>query len=256
VLVNLQTNTLDIHRILNGASCALQRVGQLSLPFSLTNTPSLFASFRLAQACPPSYSSRSRCLPFHPSPDACLIGLTATLVARDGTTTFHWLAIHPDHLCSIAETKHDSDMPTSWETWSPRTACCIEIEHSSAAPTPAGTRWLVHSQPLVIREFGLSRSKRTQAGERTHRDEGIGDVVLREALQDVLASQLPFFDVAVSIGERKYKSVIADYEWVVGIIDEVRSASPCTWSAMYSRIQMQGDGFSITTRNIDIYHVI
>ena len=254
MLVNLQTNTLDIHRIHDSASCALQRVGQLSLPFPPTNIPSPPASFRLAQAYRPSYSSSPRCLPFYPSPDACLVGLTAIVAAPDGTMTFYWLAIRADYLRAIAETKRNSDQPTSWETWSPHAACCIEIEHPLAAPTPAGPRWLVHSQPLAVREFGLSKSRTTQADQRTHGDQGVGNVVLREALQD--ASRLQYCDITVGMEERKYQSIIADYEWVVGINDEVGPASLHILSTILRTYTMQGEGFSRTIHHIDVHHVV
>jgi len=233
-LVNLQTNTLDVHRIHDGASCPLQTVGQLSLPFPRTGIPLLSASFRLARTRFPTCPSRPqiRCLPFHPSPDACLLGLTVIVTAQDGTMTFHWLAIRPDCLSSTAETKCDSSsdrLPTPWETWSPHAACCIEIEHPLGAPTPAGSRWLVHSEPLSIREIGRSRSqsRSMQAGQRAHHDQAVGDagVLFRHGLKDSFPSQLSYRDVPVSMGERKYESVIADYEWVVGMRHEVRFAS-------------------------------
>lgn len=259
-LVNLQTNTLDIHHIVDdSASCALRRVGTLSLPFSRTHGPSLFASFRLAQAySPSSRDSRPQYLPFHPSPDARVLGLTMIVAAQDGTMSFYWLAIRTNYLCSIAETltkrrsdpsssdrdaaaaSDDSDpWPTPWEQWSHRTACCVGVEHPLAAPTPAGGRWLLHSQPLVVREFGLSLSgsrrtiqaEATQASvdliQRIHHDsdsdQGTSKAVLRETLQDAFASQLPYCDITVSMGERKYQSVIADHEWVIGLNNEVRA---------------------------------
>jgi hypothetical protein len=136
---------------------------------------------------------------------------------------FYWLAIRPDYLCSVAGEKQDSgsDRPTSWETWSIRTACCFEIEHPLAAPIPAGARWLVDSQPLVVREFGLSRTRRFQADQTTDYDDVVDDVV-REKPQSVFGSKMPYCDVKVRMGEKKYQSVIADYEWVVGMNDEVR----------------------------------
>lgn len=151
---------------------------------------------------------------------------------KDRAMTFYWLAIRTDYLCSITATNRDSDAaglgPTSWETWSHRTACCIKIEDLLATPTPAGARWLLHSQPLVIREFGLSRSGRIDGDRRTHHDQVIDKAVLREALQDAFASQLPYCDITVSMGERKYQSVIADYEWVVGLNFEMRSNGAST----------------------------
>lgn len=252
-LVNLQTDTLDIHRILDGASCTLQRVGQLCLPFPQAEIHPHSASFRLAQAYPPMCSSRSQCLPFRPSPDACLVGLTAVLAAQDGTMTFNWLAMRRDYLCSIADTTRDSDEPTPWEKWSVRTACCVEIEHLLAAPTPAGARWIVHSQPLVVREFGLSCSQRIRAN-RTHLDEDESDVVLRGALQDIFASQLPYCDI-ISVGERRYQSVTADYEWVVGINEEVCSIPSYLPSMIFTHMK-QYDEFSRKTHRIDIHHVL
>jgi len=233
----LQTNTLDVHRIVDSPSSAIPRVGTLSLPFSRTNIPSLSASFRLSPAYLTSYSSCLQCLPFQPSPDARLVGLTVIAAAQDGTMRFYWLAIRTDYLCSITETKRDSDAgglrPTSWETWSHRTACCIEIEHPLAAPTPAGARWLLHSQPLVVRDFSLSRSKRIDGDRRAHHEQVVDKAVLREALQDAFASQLPYCDITVSMGGRKYQSVVADYEWVVGVNNEVRSA--CASTLIYRR---------------------
>ncbi|KAH9960005.1 hypothetical protein BC827DRAFT_1268493 [Russula dissimulans] len=248
-LVNLQTNTLDIHRIHDGASCALQRVGGLSLPFPRTGIPLLSASLRLARArfptCPSSSRPQTRrCLPFYPSPDACLLGLTVIVTAQDDTTTFHWLAIRPDSFSSVAETKCDDSgsdrRPTPWETWSPHAACCVEIEHLLAAPTPAGARWLVHSEPLSVRELGRSRSPRMQADQRAHHDQAVGGnphVLVRHALEDSFPSQLPYHDTPVSMGERKYESVIADYEWVVGMNHE-------------------GEDFLRTTHHLDIHHVV
>jgi len=144
--------------------------------------------------------------------------------------TFYWLAIRPDYLSSI-ETKRDSsssDRPTPWESWSTRTACCFEIEHPLAAPMPAGTRWLVDSQPFVVREFGLSQRRKIREDQKTHND-GIDDDVVRhgrEKLQDVFASQpqLPYSDFKTRMGEKNYQSVIADYEWVVGMGYGVRTA--------------------------------
>jgi hypothetical protein len=174
------------------------------------------------------------------------------VAAQDGTMSFYWLAIRTNYLCSIAETvtkkrRPSSDRddaaasgdldpgPTPWEKWNHRTAYCVEIEHPLAAPTPAGGRWLLHSQPLVVREFkfGLSRSRSIPAEatvdriQRIHRDndsdQGTGKAVLRETLQDAFASQLPYCDITVSMGERKYQSVIADHEWVIGLNNEVRA---------------------------------
>lgn len=238
MLFNLQTNSLDVHRIVDSPGCATQRVGTLSLPFSGTNIPSVTAYFRLAPAHLTSFSSRPQCLPFHPSADARLVGLTVIARDKDGGMEFYWLAIRTDYLCSIAAaTKRDRSEagglgPTSWKTWSDRTACCIEIEDLSGTPTPAGARWLLQSQPLVVREFGLlSRSGRIDgdAGDRrTQRDQVIDKAVLREAFQDAFASRLPYCDITVSMGERKYQSVIADHEWVVGLNYEVRHARAST----------------------------
>jgi hypothetical protein len=177
------------------------------------------------QAHPSIFSSHSPSLPFRPSPDACLVGLTAVLVSKDGDKTFNWLAMRRDYLCSVADTTIDSDgPPTPWETWSERTACCVEIEHSLAAPVAAGTRWLVYSQPLVAREFGLSHLERVQANQWSHHDGDVGDDP-RQELQDIFASQLPHCEI-VSIRERRYQSLTADYEWVVGIDEEVGSMLP------------------------------
>ncbi|KAH9960562.1 hypothetical protein BGW80DRAFT_930164 [Lactifluus volemus] len=212
-LVNLQTGTLEVHRILDGATCSLERVGQLCLPFPQDAILSHPASFRLMQAQPSMFSSHSPSLPFRPSPDACLVGLTAVLVAKDADLTFNWLAMRRDYLCSVADTTSDSDgSPTPWETWSARTACCVEIEHSLAAPIAAGARWLVYSHPLVARDAP------------------------RQALQDIFASQLPHCEI-VSIGESRYQSLTADYEWVVGINEE-------------------DDELSRKTHRIDIHHVL
>lgn len=146
--------------------------------------------------------------------------------AKDGTMAFYWFGIRPDYLSSIPE-KRSSDRPTPWETWSLHTAGCFEIEHSSAAPIPAGARWLMDSQSLIVREFGLSRSKKIITDQNTHNGGVDGDIVRREAPQDVFASQsqLPYCDVKARMGE-KYRSVIADYEWVVGMSDRVRTEPP------------------------------
>ena len=99
------------------------------------------------------------------------------------------------------------------------------MERPLIAPIPAGARWLVYSQPLVVREFGLSRADRRahRPGHDEDEDEDArgGGVNVRKALQDVFASQLPCCDI-VSVGESKYQSISADYEWVVGMNEEVR----------------------------------
>ena len=119
---------------------------------------------------------------------------------------------------------------------------------------------MLHSQPLVVRDFSLSRSKRIDGDRRAHHEQVVDKAVLREALQDAFASQLPYCDITVSMGGRKYQSVIADYEWVVGVNNEVRSA--CASTLIYRRrstahtMHWQGDDFSRTTHHIDIHHVI
>ena len=237
-LLNLQTNTLDIHRIPESSGCVLQRVGQLSLPFSQPVIPLRSATFLQAQACPLSYSCPpSRCLPFYLSPDVCLVGLTVIAAAKDGTMTFYWFGIRPDYLCSIPETKRDSFFSdaTPWETWSICTAGCFEIEHPLAAPIPAGARWLMDSQSVIVREFGLSRSKKIRTDQKA-RDDGVADDVGRRKLpRDVFSSQpqLPYCDVEARMGE-KYQSVIADYEWVVGMSNGVRTAPLCSIIISYS----------------------
>ena len=238
-LVNIQTNTLDIHRLVGSVGSAgghtstkLQRVRQLCLPIPRAGAVQPHsASFRLSQAClTMSSSSRSRYLPFRPSPDACLVGLTALLATPEGTITFYWLTMRRDYLCSAATTDlvaaASAPPPTPWETWSRRTACCVEMERPLIAPIPAGARWLVYSQPLVVREFGLgvvSRADRRAlhhpGGGEDLNARGADDV--RKALQDVFAAQLPGCDI-VSVGESKYQSISADYEWVVGMNEEVR----------------------------------
>jgi hypothetical protein len=83
------------------------------------------------------------------------------------------------------------------------------------------------SQSLVVREFGLSRSKKIRTDQKTRNDGVADDVVRRETPQDVFASQpqLPYCDVKARMGE-KYQSVIADYEWVVGMSGGVRNCAP------------------------------
>ena len=160
-------------------------------------------------------SSRSRYLPFRPSPDACLVGLTAILQnPTTGAVKSYWLAMRRDYLCFDLERGRG---PTPWEKWSRRAAYCVEMERPSMmAPIPAGARWLVYSQPLVVREFGLlSRADRRAAAAGPDGEDA------RKALQDVFASQLPSCDI-VSLGESKYQSISADYEWVVGMNEEVR----------------------------------
>ncbi|KAN0135795.1 hypothetical protein V8E53_006247 [Lactarius tabidus] len=227
-LVNIRTNTLEIHRLVGGAGGKkLHRVRQLCLPIPRTSgEPICSASFRLSQASPTMSSSRSRYLPFRPSPDACLVGLTAVLhTPTNGAMKLYWLTMRRDYLCSDLERGCG---PTPWEMWSRRTACCVEMEHPLMAPMhwpiPAGARWLVYSQPLVVREFGLSRAAHP------------GEDARHKALQDVFASQLPCCDI-VSVGESKYQSISADYEWIVGMNEE-------------------SDGFSRRTHHIDIHHVI
>jgi hypothetical protein len=215
-LVNIQTSTLEIHRLVGGAgSKKLHKVRQLCLPIPRTSgEPLSSASFRLSQACLTMSSSRSRYLPFRPSPDACLVGLTAVLQTPTGALKFYWLTMRRDYLCSDLDSGRGQ---TPWETWSRRMACCVEMERPLMAPIhwpiPAGARWLVYSQPLVVREFGLSRADRRTA----HPVEDSR----HKALQDVFASQLPCCDI-VSVGESKYQSISADYEWVVGLNEEVR----------------------------------
>lgn len=233
-LVNIQTNTLEIHRLVGGMGVKrLHRVRQLCLPIPRTSGGNISsASFRLSQACLTMSSSRSRYLPFRPSPDACLVGLTAILLTQNpiDAMKFYWLTMRRDYLCSDLECGRG---PTPWEMWSKRTACCVEMERPLMAPIhwpiPAGARWLVYSQPLVVREFGgLSRADRRAAHP--------GEDARYKALQDVFASQLPCCDI-VSVGESKYQSISADYEWVVGMNDE-------------------SDEFSRWTHHIDIHHII
>jgi len=150
-----------------------------------------------------------------------MVGLTALLTTQNGAMTFYWLAMRRDYLCSSSSSpESDSGCaargPTPWESWSARTACCVEMERPLIAPIPAGARWLVYSQPLVIREFGSSRADR---GAQPVEDTRAADV--REALHDVFALQLPGCDI-LSVGESKYQSISADYEWVVGMNEEVR----------------------------------
>jgi hypothetical protein len=145
--------------------------------------------------------------------------------AKDGTMTFNWFGIRADYLSSIPETKRDSSSsgrPTPWETWSLHTAGCFEIEHPLAAPIPAGARWLMDSQPL-------SRSKKITTDQKTHDDGVADDAVRRETPRDIFSSQpqLPYCDIKARMGE-KYQSVIADYEWVVGMSTGVRTAHPRT----------------------------
>lgn len=236
-LLNLPAKTLDIHSIQEDSSCVLQRVGQLSLPFTQPVIPFCSATFQQAQTCPPSYTSHPRCLPFYLSPDACLIGLTVIAAAKDGTMAFYWFGIRLDYLSSIPETKRESsssDPPTPWETWSLRTAGCFEIEHPLAAPIPAGARWLMDTQSLIVREFGLSRSNKIRIDQKTQNDDVADDVVRPQTPQDAFASQpqLPYYDVKARMGER-YQSVIADYEWVVGMNNGVRTVPLCTTIVSY-----------------------
>ena len=252
-LVNLQTNTLDVHRLVCGKK--LHRVRQLSLPIPRTGgVQPLSASFRLSQTCLAMSSSRSRYLPFRPSPDACLVGLTALLATPNGAMTFYWLTMRRDYLCSDLDCVVSSPRgPTSWETWSRRTACCVEMERPLIAPIPAGARWLVYSQPLVVREFGLSRADRRAHRPGHDEDARGGGVDVRKALQDVFASQLPCCDI-VSVGESKYQSISADYEWVVGMNEEVRHCATVVENTLMCTIQ--SDEFSQRIHRIDIHHVI
>jgi hypothetical protein len=91
------------------------------------------------------------------------------------------------------------------------------------------------SQSLIVREFDPSGSKRPRRDQKKHNDSVADDVVHRETLQDVFASQpqLPYCDVKARMGE-KYQSVIADYEWVVGMSDGVRPVPLCAIVISYS----------------------
>lgn len=109
------------------------------------------------------------------------------------------------------------------------------------------------SQSLVVREF-LSQSKKIRTDQKTHNDGVADDVVRRETPRDVFASQpqLPYCDVKARMGE-KYQSVIADYEWIVGMSYGVRTAPLCTIIISHT---LQSDDFSRTIYHIDIHHIV
>ncbi|KAI0261874.1 hypothetical protein BC834DRAFT_972445 [Gloeopeniophorella convolvens] len=233
-LVNLQSNTLDIHRIVDGNHRSLQLVRQLLLPPLLPSFQPLSASFSLAQTRSSVRPTRPRCLPFYPSPDACFVGLSVVLIHDEGNIATYWLAIRRDYLWAQAHIKCGSDGLLPWNEWGPYASCCMDIDRPLSAPIPAGARWLVHSQSLIVREFGLSRSRRVQADREVA--EGPGEPILPGVLEDVFASQLPSCDIT-SVGDRKYQSVTADHEWVVGMNEE-------------------RDEFDRKNHRIDIHHVM
>jgi hypothetical protein len=149
--------------------------------------------------------------------------------------TFYWLTMRRDYLCSdLAELRARADAVGNVE----QTDGVLRRNGASVNGAPHSRRSAL-ARVLTARSSSVSLAYRVRIGGHTppwrRRTPEPDDV--QSASQDVFASQLPCCDI-VSVGESKYQSISADYEWVVGMNEEVRHrATACLFDVNLSCAQ-------------------
>jgi hypothetical protein len=116
-----------------------------------------------------------------------------------------------------------------WVDWGPSSTHLFEIRRTTM-PIPAGPYWITHLSPLVVRDYSVLRIRYTQltAGDGpssySHQLVNTSTEAYNEYLEAYkIETHLPYRNIVANhLDFGRFKSFIADREWIVGITTTVR----------------------------------
>ena len=234
-LFNPQTKGLGIYKLdLVSPDPQLQKLCSLEQP-QLTPDAYLDVSrvdwerIPTSKCCRQSGSSRRRPVTFYSS----TVGTIRLLLEYYYLSDRPW-ANRPKYAMIINVAKLLSAIPTDvrsvpWEDWGPSSAHIFETYRTTTMPMPAGPFWITHLSPLVVRDYGLLRIQYTPSTAEdtpSPNSHQLVDTSSETYIKDLKASKvethLRYRDiVANQLDFGRFKSVLADREWIVGITNTV-----------------------------------
>jgi len=159
---------------------------------------------------------------------------------------FQWVN-GPHYAMIIDVAKLLSAIPTDvrcvpWADWGPSSTHVFEI-YSTTTLIPAGPFWITQLSPLVVRDYDVLRIRYTQSttedtpSSYSHQLVDTSSETYNEFLEaHKVETHLPYRDIVANhLDFGRFKSVLADREWIVGITNTVsrfyvNSLGPFDWS--------------------------
>ena len=229
-LSNPATNGLDIYKLdLVPPDPQIQKLCSLEFPQLIPNAwDNLFKvnweRIQNSKCRRRSGSSRRRHATFYSS-TVGTIGLHLVYYPVSGMKSSNYaMTINVAKLLSAIPTDERS---VPWEDWGPSSTHLFEI--SRTTPIPAGPFWITHLSPLTVRDYDLQHIRYTQSiAEGTppsysHQFVDTSTETHNEYLEaSKVESHLRYRDVMANhLDFGRFKSVLADREWIVGVTNTV-----------------------------------
>ena len=229
-LFNPQTNSLDIYQLdLVSPGPQLQKLCSLDLPRLVPNSwvhASVDWEWIPTSKCRGrSGSSRRRHASFCSSTVGTIGLLLVYYLSKWENRSNYAMIIDVAKLLSTIPTDMRS---VPWVDWGPSSAHVFEI-HGKMMPIPAGPFWITHPSPLVVRDYSVLRLWYTQstAGDTpspcSHQLVNTSTKTYNEHLEAyTIETHLPYRDIVANhLDFGRFKRVVADREWIVGIMNTV-----------------------------------
>lgn len=230
-LFNPQTNSLDIYQLdLVSPNPQLNNLCSLDLPQLIPNG-CVRASvdwewIPTSKRHGRSGSSRRHHVAFCSSTVGTIGLLLAYYLSTWGSRSNYAMIIEVAKLLSAIPTDVRS---VPWVDWGPSSTHLFET-HSTTMPIPAGPFWITHPSPLVVRDYSVLRIRYTQstAGDApssySHQLVNTSTEAYNEYLEAYkIETHLPYRNIVANhLDFGRFKSVIADREWIIGITTTVR----------------------------------
>jgi hypothetical protein len=232
-LIKEEMNRLEICRLeTSPPSPRLQTACFLELPPLMTVTSiDLYGAIKEWVPTSRQYtqcrSSRGHHIPFY-SPTVGTIALTLHYHTARGFSSLYRMIISVAGLLSVIRTGV-RNIP--WVDWGPSSTHLFETTLLNAA----GPFWITGFSPLVFRDYGLMRTRYTQSmAEDTSSLQSRPSVFSTQVFDrhggpNNIETYLPYRDIVANhLNFRRFNRVMADREWIVGIMDKVRELCVCT----------------------------
>jgi hypothetical protein len=230
------TNSLEICELKVAASTCpcLQTICFLELP-PLASEASCVLSMAIREWVPTSKhharssSSRKHHIPFYSSTVGTIaLFLDYRTYSKGAGYPFRCMMVIS--IAAILSTIRSDVRNVPWKDWGPSRTRMFE----TTLLRPAGPFWITDLSPLVVRDFDLLRTRHTHSttedtpSSQPRPPEFASTVVSGEHWEaGNVETHLPYRDiVANDLDFRHFPWIMADREWVVGIMDLVRFCIP------------------------------
>ena len=249
-LLDPATNGLDIYKLdLVSPNPQLQKLCSLEFPQLLPNVWVNLSRVNwewmpTSMSRRQSVSSRRGHVTFYSSTVGTLALLLVHYVLHHYHKSHYMMIINVAKLLSVIHT----DLHTvPWEDWGPS---CMHIYEESSLTTPisAGPFWTTQLSPLTVRDYDLLRIRYTQTTAEdapslcSHQLVASTEMYNEYLEASKVETHLPYRNIVANhLDFGRFKSVVADREWIVGITNPVSFFCVNTLGQFHWSLTMHND---------------